>query len=120
MTAPRIDNLQYANWSPKIFRIVSELVIANENHPGLCIAILARRDSVEMMEELEARVRDFRGTRVVANAGGVNPLACREALFEVARRHGDVLTVAGHQEHPVIPEGIAHRRTGFIIRLRIW
>ncbi len=29
-----------------------------------------------------------RNVRVVANAGGVNPRACREALFEVARRHG--------------------------------
>ena len=26
--------------------------------------------------------------RVVANAGGVNPEACREALFEVAREQG--------------------------------
>jgi hypothetical protein len=29
-----------------------------------------------------------RDIRVVANAGGVNPAACRRALFEVAREHG--------------------------------
>jgi len=40
-----------------------------------------------------------KGVRVVANAGGVNPHACREALFEVAREQGAtglrVGTVAG-------------------------
>jgi len=40
-----------------------------------------------------------RRVRVVANAGGVNPAACRQALFEVAREHGarglKIGTVAG-------------------------
>lgn len=56
-------------WSPKIFRIVSELVIANENHPGLAIAILAPKDSVEMAEELAERVGDYRGSKVVCRTG---------------------------------------------------
>jgi len=29
-----------------------------------------------------------KGTRVIANAGGVNPEACRDAILEVARKHG--------------------------------
>lgn len=29
-----------------------------------------------------------KGTKVIANAGGVNPRACREALLEVAKKHG--------------------------------
>jgi len=32
--------------------------------------------------------------RVIANAGGVNPLACKDALLGVARRHGLPLSVA--------------------------
>ena len=56
-------------WSSKIFRIVSEIVIANENHPGLCITILADRDSVEMEQELRERIGDYRGTNVVCRTG---------------------------------------------------
>ncbi len=44
-------------------------------------------DFVELVRRILPRLREH-GTRVVANAGGVNPLACREALFEVAREHG--------------------------------
>lgn len=29
-----------------------------------------------------------KGTRVIANAGGVNPEACRDALLQVAKKHG--------------------------------
>ena len=45
------------------------------------------RDFVEM---LARGMRDVveRGIKVVANAGGVNPEACREAVAEVARRGG--------------------------------
>jgi hypothetical protein len=38
------------------------------------------------------------GARVVTNAGGVNPLGCRDALLETAEKHGaklDVAAVAG-------------------------
>ncbi len=35
-----------------------------------------------------------RGTRAITNAGGVNPLACRGALLEMAQRNGAALEVA--------------------------
>src|SRR5205809_3879395 len=35
-----------------------------------------------------------RGARVITNAGGVNPLACRGALLEMAQLHGEPLEVA--------------------------
>jgi hypothetical protein len=34
------------------------------------------------------------GTRAISNAGGVNPLACRAALIEMAKQHGQDLEVA--------------------------
>jgi len=44
-------------------------------------------DFVELIRKVLPEVRE-RGIRVVANAGGVNPQACRSALIEVARGQG--------------------------------
>jgi hypothetical protein len=44
-------------------------------------------DFVEMIRRILPRLRERR-VRVVANAGGVNPEACRAALLEVAREQG--------------------------------
>ncbi len=63
-------------WSSMIFRIVGELVIANENHPGQCITILADEDPVGMEEEILSRVGDLRGTRLVCRRG--NPVVVQD------------------------------------------
>ncbi len=44
-------------------------------------------DFVELVRRILPTLRK-QNVRVVANAGGVNPEACREALFEVAREQG--------------------------------
>ena len=56
-------------WSPQIFTVVSELVLANANQRRACIAILAEKDAVEMMDELRARIPGFGSTRVVCRTG---------------------------------------------------
>src|SRR5215207_6619768 len=45
------------------------------------------RDFVSMIERIMADLVE-RDIKVVANAGGVNPEACRDAVVEVARRAG--------------------------------
>jgi hypothetical protein len=45
------------------------------------------RDFVGAMDSVMKAVAE-RGVRVIANAGGVNPTACGEAIREVARKHG--------------------------------
>jgi hypothetical protein len=50
------------------------------------------RDFVGAMESVLPAVAG-RGVRVVANAGGVNPPACAEAVREIARKHGTALRV---------------------------
>ena len=45
------------------------------------------RDLVPLMEEILPVVMD-KGIRVITNGGGVNPLACRDAIFAVARKLG--------------------------------
>jgi hypothetical protein len=45
------------------------------------------RDFVGAMESVMSAVAE-RGVKVIANAGGVNPMACAEAVLEVARARG--------------------------------
>lgn len=56
-------------WSPQVFTIVSELCAAAENQQGTCIVVLADKDKVEMEEEIETKVPDLRGSRVVCRNG---------------------------------------------------
>jgi ion channel POLLUX/CASTOR len=56
-------------WSPQVFTIISELVIANENQKNPAIAILADRDKVEMEAEVKARIPNLKNTRVVCRSG---------------------------------------------------
>jgi voltage-gated potassium channel Kch len=76
-------------WSPQIFPIISELGIANENHPGRCAVILADKDKVEMEDEIKARVRNTLNTRIVCRSGDpmdvndleiVSPQTCRAII----------------------------------------
>lgn len=45
------------------------------------------RDFIGAMESVFPAVAE-RGVKVIANAGGVNPVACAEALLDAASRHG--------------------------------
>jgi hypothetical protein len=51
------------------------------------------RDFVTMVEQTLPLLAE-RGTKVISNAGGVNPLACRGALLEMSQRAGRPLDVA--------------------------
>jgi voltage-gated potassium channel Kch len=56
-------------WSPQVFSIISELVIANESQPKSCIAILSDRDKVEMEDEIRDKVGSTGRTRIVCRTG---------------------------------------------------
>ena len=51
------------------------------------------RDFVEMLDRILPELV-AKGVRVVANAGGLNPQACRRAVLAVAEKHGLALRVA--------------------------
>ncbi len=57
------------NWSPSIFDVISELFVANANHPGTRIVVMADRDKVEMEDELAAKLPKTRGVKVVCRRG---------------------------------------------------
>src|SRR6185295_934110 len=51
-------------WSPQIFTIISELVLANENRrSGAVIVILSDEDKVKMEDAVKERIPDTKNTR---------------------------------------------------------
>ena len=66
------DHVLILGWSSKIFTIISELVIANENQKRGVIVILADKDKVEMEDELRDKVGDTQNTDVICRTG--NPI----------------------------------------------
>jgi voltage-gated potassium channel Kch len=73
-------------YSPRVFTIISELSIANENQSKPCIVVLADRDKREMEDELSSRVTKLRGTRVVCRTGDpANLNDLRQVSTQLAR-----------------------------------
>lgn len=56
-------------WSPKVFSILGELIIANENQKKPRVVILADRDKVEMEDEIRAKIPHTKNTRVICRSG---------------------------------------------------
>jgi ion channel POLLUX/CASTOR len=77
-------------WSPQIFTVISELVLANANQKRSCIAILAEQDTVEMLDEIHSRLPNTGRTRIVCRSGApvdpseldlVNPQGSRSIII---------------------------------------
>lgn len=56
-------------WSPQVFTILSELMIANENQKNACIVVFADKDKVEMEDELRDRIEKIGRTRIICRSG---------------------------------------------------
>jgi ion channel POLLUX/CASTOR len=56
-------------WSPQIFTILNELMIANENQSLGRIVVLANRDKVEMEDDIKERVEGRGRTRIICRNG---------------------------------------------------
>ncbi len=67
-------------WSNQIFSIISELVVANQNIPRACIAILANKSKVDMEDELRDRIGPTGNTRLVCRTGDPIELANLEII----------------------------------------
>ncbi|MEQ9230769.1 MAG: NAD-binding protein [Cyclobacteriaceae bacterium] len=59
-------------WSSKIFTIIPEIVLANENQKTGTIVILADMDKVKMEDEIRDKVGDTKNTKVICRTG--NPI----------------------------------------------
>lgn len=56
-------------WSSKIYTIISELIIANENQKKPRIVILADKDKVEMEDEIRSRIPKTKNTKIICRNG---------------------------------------------------
>lgn len=64
------DHTLILGWTPQIFTIISELVLANESrNSGATIVILAEQDKVEMEDAIKERVADTKNTRIICRSG---------------------------------------------------
>ena len=70
-------------WSPQVFTILSELMVANENQKQARIVILADKDKVEMEDEVRERVQTTGNTRIICRSG--NPIDLTD--LEIASPH---------------------------------
>jgi len=57
------------NWSPSVFDVIAELVIANESRKRPRIVVMSDKDKVEMEDEIAAKVPDTRNTRIICRSG---------------------------------------------------
>lgn len=92
------DHTLILGWSPKIFSILSELVIANENRRRPRIVILADKDKVEMEDEIRAKVGDTRNTKVICRTG--HPIDLAD--LEIVNPHGarSIIVLAPEEGDP--------------------
>ncbi|MBX7171218.1 MAG: NAD-binding protein [Pyrinomonadaceae bacterium] len=56
-------------WSPRIFRVISELCVANANAQKPRVVILADKDKIEMEDEIRGKIEDTGKTKVVCRSG---------------------------------------------------
>lgn len=70
-------------WSAKVFSIISELIIANENQKKPRIVIMADKDKVEMEDEIRSKFPDTKNTKIICRTG--SPLDLTD--LEVASPH---------------------------------
>jgi len=85
------DHTLILGFSPRIFTIMSELCIANENRKRPVIVVLADRDKQEMEEELSTRIGELQGTKVVCRTGNPSNLAALEMANAIGARSVIVL-----------------------------
>ncbi len=70
-------------WSPQIFTVLNELMMANENQSSARIVVMADKDKVEMEDEIRERVEVRGKTRIICRNG--DPIDPKD--LEIASPH---------------------------------
>ncbi len=92
------DHTLILGWSPKVFTILSELVLANENRSKPRIVILAEKDKVEMEDEIRTQIEDTKNTRIICRTG--SSLDLKDLEIVNPRQSRSVIILAPEGENP--------------------
>jgi voltage-gated potassium channel Kch len=87
-------------WSSKVYSIIGELLIANENQKDPCIVVLSERDKVEMEDDIRAKFASTRNTRVICRSG--NPLDLDDLAVVDPHSARSIVVLAPETENPDI------------------
>jgi voltage-gated potassium channel Kch len=92
------DHTLILGWSPKIFTVLSELVLANENRHKPRIVILAEKDKIEMEDEIRDEIGDTGKTKIICRTG--TPLSLND--LEIANPHQarSIIVIAPESDDP--------------------
>lgn len=92
------DHTLILGWSPKIFTILSELVLANENRRKPRVVILAEKDKVEMEDEIRDNVGDTGKTRIICRTG--TPLDLSDLEIVNPHQARSIVVLAPESDEP--------------------
>jgi voltage-gated potassium channel Kch len=92
------DHTLILGWSPKVFTIVSELVLANENRHRPRVVILADKDKVEMEDEIRDEVGDPGKTKIICRRG--SPLDLHDLEIVNPHQARSIIVLAPESEDP--------------------
>jgi voltage-gated potassium channel Kch len=87
-------------WSSKVYSIVGELLIANENQKDPVIVILSERDKIEMEDDIRAKYPDTKNTRIICRSG--NPLDLDDLAVVDPHSARSIVVLAPETENPDI------------------
>lgn len=88
-------------WSEKIFTILQEIIIANENQQKPMIVILANKPKEEMEDEINTKVSDTKNTKIVIRTG--NPLEATDvAITNPDKARSIIILVDENSNNPDI------------------
>lgn len=87
-------------WSSKVYSIIGELLIANENQKDPCIVILAERDKIEMQDDIRAKYPDTKNTRIICRSG--NPLDLDDLAVVDPHSARSIIVLAPETDNPDI------------------
>lgn len=80
-------------WSPRVFSIIGELIVANESRRGAVVVVLGNLDKVEMEDALRERLPERKGTKVICRSGMASDMAALE-----------IVNIQGSKSVVILPE----------------